>query len=115
MTAPETAVVDSAPRLETAVWELVDNAAKHAGEAPDIEIGIQETETHYELSVRDDGPGLPELERSVLESGEETPLVHGRGLGLWLVYWIVTGVDGTVSVTEPREIGTTIELRLPKS
>jgi len=115
VTAPETAVVDSAPRLETAVWELVDNAAKHAGEAPDIEIGIQETETHYELSVRDDGPGLPELERSVLESGEETPLVHGRGLGLWLVYWIVTGVDGTVSVTEPREIGTTIELRLPKS
>ncbi|MFO7834175.1 MAG: ATP-binding protein [Halohasta sp.] len=60
-------------------------------------------------------PGLPELERSVLQSGEETPLVHGRGLGLWLVYWIVTGVDGTVSVTEPRQTGTTIELRLAKS
>jgi len=50
----------------------------------------------------------------VLQSGEETPLVHGRGLGLWLVYWIVTGVDGTVTVTEPQRPGTTIELRLPK-
>ncbi len=111
---PETAVVDSAPRLETAVWELVDNAAKHAGETPEIGIEIEETDTHYELSVRDDGPGLPELERSVLQSGEETPLVHGRGLGLWLVYWIVTGVDGTVTVTDPQQVGTTIELRLPK-
>ncbi|MEA1930636.1 MAG: ATP-binding protein [Euryarchaeota archaeon] len=115
VSGPETAVVDSAPRLETAVWELVDNAAKHTGDLPSIEIRIDETESQYELSVQDDGPGLPELERSVLQSGEETPLVHGRGLGLWLVYWIVTGVDGTVTVTEPQRPGTTIELRLPKS
>jgi len=114
VTAPETAVIDSAPRLETAVWELVDNAAKHAGEPASIEVDITETDSHVELAVRDDGPGLPELERSVLQSGEETPLVHGRGLGLWLVYWIVTGVDGTVTVTEPQRPGTTIELRLPK-
>ncbi|MFO7834557.1 MAG: PAS domain S-box protein [Halohasta sp.] len=66
VTGPETAVVDSAPRLETAVWELVDNAAKHADETPAVEIGIEETATHYALSVRDDGPGLPELERSVV-------------------------------------------------
>lgn len=115
VTAPETAVVESAPRLETALWELVDNAAKHAGETPSIEIEIVDTETHLELSVRDDGPGLPELEQSVLESGEETPLVHGRGLGLWLIYWIVIGVGGTLEVTEPQTLGTTIELRLPKN
>ena len=113
--SPDSAVVDSSPRLETAIWELVDNAAKHAEETPDIEVDIEKTDTHVEVSVRDNGPGLPELERSVLQTGEETPLVHGRGLGLWLVYWIVTGVDGTVRVTERERTGTTIELRLPKS
>jgi len=110
----ETCVVDTAPRLETAVWELVDNAAKHAGESPSVGIELAETDTHVEIRVRDEGPGLPELERSVLESGEETPLAHGRGLGLWLVYWIVTGVGGTVSVIEPQQLGSTVELRLPK-
>jgi len=113
VTGPDNAVVESPPRLETALWELVDNAAKHAGETPEIEITIAETDTHIELSVSDNGPGLPRLERSVLESGKETPLVHGRGLGLWLVYWIVTGVGGTVTVTDPQQKGTTIELRLP--
>jgi len=113
MSGPDSAVVESSPRLETAIWELIENAAKHAGDAPEIEVDIAETDTHIELAVRDDGPGLPELERSVLESGEETPLVHGRGLGLWLVYWIVTGVGGTVTVTERERGGATIALRLP--
>ena len=111
--APDSAVVESSPRLETAIWELVDNAAKHAGDAPEIEVDIDETDTHIELAIRDDGPGLPELERSVLQSGEETPLVHGRGLGLWLVYWIVTGVGGSVTVIERERSGATVALRLP--
>jgi len=106
-------VVESSPRLETGIWELVDNAAKHGGESPDVEIEIERTDSHVVCVVRDDGPGIPELERSVLETGEETSLVHGRGLGLWLVYWIVTGLDGSVSVIEPRSGGSAIELRLP--
>jgi len=65
------------------------------------------------IRVDDDGPGLPEAERAVLESGSETPLVHGQGLGLWLVYWVVTGLDGDVEVVEFRD-GTTVEVRLPR-
>jgi two-component system aerobic respiration control sensor histidine kinase ArcB len=110
---PETAVAKTLPRIEIALWELADNAAKHGGEQPSIEIGVAVEPNVVRLRIGDDGPGLPEIERSVLTSGEETQLVHGRGLGLWLVYWITTNLDGDVEVTA-TETGTTVEIRLPK-
>ncbi|AQL44701.1 hypothetical protein BV210_18265 (plasmid) [Halorientalis sp. IM1011] len=112
--AAETAVARAAPRLETAVWELVDNAATHAGESPTIEIEVETTDADVLVRILDDGPGLPDIERSVLLSGEETPLVHGQRLGLWLVYWIVTSLDGELDVRDDRA-GTAVEIRLPAS
>ena len=60
----------------------------------------------------DDGPGLPEMEADVLATGEETPLNHGQGLGLWMVRMIVTQAGGDVSVDSAAD-GTTVCLRLP--
>jgi len=108
---PERAVARSAPRLEAAVWEVVDNAAKHGGERPTVTVDVTEDETHVVIGVTDDGPGLPEQERTVLVSGEETPLVHGSGLGLWLVHWIVESLDGTLRTRE-TDSGTRIEMAL---
>ena len=95
---PDRALARSAPRLETALWELLDNAARHAGATPTIDVSIRDTGATIEIAVADDGPGLPSQESAVLESGEETPLVHGSGLGLWLVYWIVSSLDGEIRV-----------------
>jgi PAS domain S-box-containing protein len=111
--APDTAVAETHERLETALWELLDNAAKHGGDPASVGVDVTVTETRVAVAVRDDGPGLPDIEREVLQSGEETPLVHGQGLGLWLVYWIVTSLDGDLDVTASGE-GTTVEVRLPK-
>jgi signal transduction histidine kinase len=109
---PETAVAKTLPRIEIALWELVDNAAKHGGEEPSIDVGVTVDPTVVRVRIEDDGPGIPEIERSVLTSGEETQLVHGRGLGLWLVRWITTNLDGDVDTIE-TETGTTVEIRLP--
>jgi PAS domain S-box-containing protein len=111
--APDTVVAESHERLETALWELVDNAAKHGGDPPSIWIEVRESENQVTVAVKDDGPGLPETEREVLRSNTETPLVHAEGLGLWLVYWIVTSLDGEVEAT-PTPEGTTVTVRLPK-
>jgi signal transduction histidine kinase len=109
---PETAIAETLPRVETALFELIDNAAKHGGDPASVEVEVGVTDLRVVVRVSDDGPGLPGLERAVLETGEETPLVHGQGLGLWLSYWLVTTVDGEIEVSESAR-GTTIELRLP--
>ena len=108
---PDEVVALSTPSLETALWELLDNAAKHAGESPDITVDATKTADYVSIRITDDGPGLPASERSVLKTGKETPLIHGQGLGLWLVYWIAQSLDGELTVTD-RRVGTCIELQL---
>ena len=64
------------------------------------------------VTVADDGPGLPADEREVLANGEEEPLVHGQGLGLYLAYWIITNLDGEIEMAE-SEAGTTVRIKVP--
>ena len=99
--------------FERAVWELVENAAKHCGERPTITITVEVLPDTVELHVADDGPGLSEQEQAVLREGAETPLVHGSGLGLWLVYWIVDSHDGEIEATV-TETGTTMTVSIPR-
>jgi PAS domain S-box-containing protein len=112
--APDRAVARMAPSLETAVWELLDNAAKHAGDRPTVDVSVTTEGDHVVVRVADDGPGLPANERTVLVSGEETPLEHGNGLGLWLVYWIVESCDGNLRVGDDDD-GARIEICLRAS
>ena len=97
--------------LREAVRELVENAVA-ATEDATVAIDLVESEAEWvRIRVRDDGPGLPEMEADILETGEETPLNHGQGLGLWMVRMIVTQAGGDVSVTTTD--GTEIQLRVP--
>ena len=109
---PDTAVATTLPRIETALWELLENAAIHGGEEPTISLSVTETDEQLQITISDEGPGLPEDERRVLATGDEEPLVHGQGLGLYLSYWIITSLDGEISVPK-TSAGTTIEIRLP--
>jgi len=52
------------------------------------------------------------LSPEVLETGEETPLNHGQGLGVWMVRMLVAQVGGDVSV-DVTDGGTTVHLRIP--
>lgn len=96
---------------------LIENAIeRNDAETPRVVVSVARSADDGEfiaLRIRDNGPGIPAMEREVLEQGSETPLVHGSGLGLWLVYWSVTGLGGTVTfeATEPR--GSIVTVRLP--
>jgi len=97
--------------LRQAVDELVSNAVAVEATAT-VEIAVDSGDDWVDVSVTDDGPGLPAMEAEVLETGEEGPLNHGKGLGLWIVRMIVTQAGGNVSVESTTD-GTTVRLRLP--
>ena len=96
--------------LEVLVENLVENAVEHTDD-PDVALSATADEGGVVITVADDGPGIPEHELAVLDSGRETDLNHGSGIGLWLIRWVATtlGVELTFTV----ESGTTVGVRFP--
>lgn len=109
----ENTTVAAMPSLHIALEELLENAAKHAKD-PQITVSVETGDGDVQIHVIDNGPGLPEQERKVLEKGIERVLVHGSGLGLWMVYEIVTAHDGTID-TDVSETGTRMTITLPRT
>jgi signal transduction histidine kinase len=94
--------------------ELLRNGVVHnESDRPTVELTVTAADGVVTVAVSDDGPGLPPVERRVLTGSiVETATQHGSGLGLWLVYWVVARVDGTVDVSTVE--GTTVTLTLPR-
>lgn len=95
--------------LTAALESAIENAIEHADDR--VEITVDEYATGYQVSVCDDGPGIPESELETLDAGTETPLQHGSGLGLWQLKWGVTKFNGTLSFE--NNDGTTVRMTVP--
>jgi signal transduction histidine kinase len=70
-------------------------------------------ESGIRIAVVDDGPGIPDDERSVIETGEEDPLEHASSLGLWGSNWAVQAMGGSLSFDESDLGGTAVVVALP--
>jgi signal transduction histidine kinase len=95
--------------LEEMVANLVDNAVRYSPPNSRIAVEARESGDEVRLTVRDDGPGLSELERQrVLDrfyrgAGVTEP---GSGLGLAIVREIVRAHHGRLELTPARADGT---------
>ncbi|WP_277542263.1 sensor histidine kinase [Haloarcula laminariae] len=108
---PDGLTVRSQPVLLGVVVEnLVENALQHVPSAS-VTVRAAVDGDEVALSIADDGSGIPDHELGVLDRGEETPLSHGSGMGLWLVSWATTtlGADLDFDVSD----GTRVTVRLP--
>lgn len=97
--------------------ELLDNACRHSdADEPIVEVTASVNPTDaYPLTIRvaDNGPGIPEHELDPIREGRETALEHGSGLGLWLVEWGVSTVDGAITFEPNEPRGTVATISLP--
>jgi len=100
--------------VQEVLSELVDNALTHTDESsPRVEIAVRATtDAAAEISVADNGPGIPERDRQVLADGAETQLEHASGLGLWFVNWGVTQLGGDLTFDENDPDGSVVTVRL---
>ncbi|WP_435097546.1 histidine kinase N-terminal 7TM domain-containing protein [Halorubrum sp. N11] len=65
------------------------------------------------LVVDDDGPGIPDHEIEAIESGRETALEHGSGLGLWVVEWGAAAIGAEVDYADREPRGTRVTVSIP--
>jgi PAS domain S-box-containing protein len=102
-----------------AVEEVIRNGIEHTGVGtPQVAVTLDTTgppdEGEVTVEVADNGPGMPEDERSVLTEGGETKLTHASGIGLWLVNWSVTKSGGRLAFEENEPTGSVVTIRLPR-
>lgn len=81
---------------------------------PEVRLSATCDEETVTIEVRDDGPGIPEGELRVFDQGEETPLHHSSGVGLWLVVLIVRRSGGSVAFEDDGD-GSVVRLTLEKA
>lgn len=102
--------------LNIVLEEVIQNALKHNDQAtPQVEIAAtNNTEANgATVKIVDNGPGIPRAEWEIIKSGQETQLNHTQAVGLWLVYWAITALGGTVELTENEPRGSIVTLRVP--
>jgi signal transduction histidine kinase len=112
--APRTVFADPT-QLRTALSNLVKNAAEAMDGAGTLRLGIHTGEDEVEITVQDDGAGIPEPIRDRLFTPYFTTKgSRGTGLGLALVHRIVVEHGGSVSAENAPEGGARFTVTLPR-
>jgi signal transduction histidine kinase len=104
-------------QLQRVVRNLLDNAARHASTT--VAVGLQTDDDTVQLTVDDDGPGIPAEDRDLvferftrLDDGRARD-AGGLGLGLSMVKAITEHHGGTVVIEEAPIGGARLRVNLP--
>jgi signal transduction histidine kinase len=110
---PDEALVPANAGLRSVVDNLLENAAEHNDtDDPRIDVTVEHDRDIVRMTVSDNGPGIPEVERESLfdATGTETD-----GGGLMLTHTLVEGYDGSIRVDDRESGGTTFIVELPRA
>jgi CheY-like chemotaxis protein len=110
LTAAPGLIRGDAFRLQQVVWNLLSNAIKFTSPKGHVQISLEKMNSHVELIVQDDGPGIPPdflphiFEPFRQEDSSSTRSHQGLGLGLAIVRNLLQLHGGTVQARN-REDG----------
>jgi PAS domain S-box-containing protein len=107
-------------RLRQVVAHLIENAVKFSPHGGTVTVAARQRNGAVEVSVRDEGVGIPADERErifrkfyrgITRGGAQ--LGGGTGLGLFIVQGLVEAMGGTISVDSTEGSGSTFAIELP--
>jgi two-component system sensor histidine kinase SenX3 len=107
--------------LVTAVRNLVDNAIAYSAEGTRVAVGVRRTNGVVEISVSDQGLGIPTgeqeriFERFYRIDPARSRATGGTGLGLSIVKHVAANHGGEVTLWSVSGQGSTFTLRLPET
>jgi two-component system OmpR family sensor kinase len=110
----------SAAAFGIAVDNLLTNAIMAVDAGGSVQVVAAQREHEVEVSVTDDGPGMPPdfiplaFDRFTRPDGARQRSVGGSGLGLAIVHAIVTSAHGTAQV-ENQDPGLRVSFLIPRS
>jgi K+-sensing histidine kinase KdpD len=108
---PDCRIMGDSLLLELLVSNLVENALKYSPREGLLSIVLEHKGRHILLSVKDQGPGIPDEEKKRIfgkfyRSGQEsTRRTKGTGLGLYLCLKIVEDHKATLKVADNSPVG----------
>ncbi len=99
--------------LRVALRNLVDNAIEHNdSQTPRVEVTGCRRDQGVRITITDNGPGIPDTEWQVIESGHEEAHAHLTSLGLWSTKWAVQKLGGDLLRRE-TDRGAAVVIDLP--
>lgn len=105
--------------MESILHNLLENARKYSPKGTKISVSVKKHESQVELSVADEGPGIPHTEQNqVFEKfyrigNEDTRKTKGTGLGLYLVRFFTQALSGSIRLKNLSPNGTRFTLLFP--
>jgi signal transduction histidine kinase len=103
-------------RIEQIILNLLTNAYRYGG-GKKVELKVWSSETHAFLSVRDQGPGIKDVDQERIfqkfDQAQNKSSSKGLGLGLWISRQIAEAHKGSLSVESREKEGATFTLKLP--
>ena len=102
-------------RLKQVFCNVLDNAAKHGGAGKRIETRLVRRGSHYIITIRDYGPGipaddLPHVKEKFYKGGSKA---RGSGIGLAVCDEIIRLHNGTLAIGNAKGGGCIVTIRFP--
>jgi two-component system sensor histidine kinase HydH len=100
-------------RLTQALMNLVINAMQAVSRKGQIEVGVHAREGAMQITVHDNGPGIPPEKLAAIFDPYFTTKPEGSGLGLWIAQQIVIAHRGSLKAQNDPQGGAVFTMSLP--
>lgn len=103
--------------IRAIIQNLISNAIKYSLKKGNIKVSLHKFDNHFELSVSDEGIGIPQHEQENLFErfyrAKNASTIDGTGIGLNIVKKYIDLMNGRITFESELNKGTTFNIHLP--